>query len=403
MPSDCDLIRCGGYDPGYQWRAALQLCLDTYGGGISGVNLNNLNITNSISDGLSIIGGNGTLSGAVAANVSIPNYGIGASARNGIWARYDAVGSLIISNSAIAGYKDDSSSFAFLVPVSVQASPAGCFFTVDGTAYSSAQAFNWVYGSSHTMMVASPQSGGTGIQYVWSSWSDGNAMTQTNTITANTNYTANFSTQYYLTMNAGVGGGVSPGSGWNSGGAVVNISATASNSYNFVSWIGNGIGSYSGSNNLASVTMNGPITQTASFTGPPVQALAFVQQPGNVLQGATLVPEVRVQAFDMNGQALANATITMSLGSGAGTLAGTVTRFTDAAGIAHFNDLSLNQAGPKMFTASALTGSAPSTNSNSFMVIGPALALAFTTQPGSAVVGVPFWPATGSQNSGCLW
>ena len=95
----CDLIRCGGYDPGYQWRAALQLCLDTYSGGISNVNLNNLNITNSISDGMSVIGGTGTLTNAVAANVSIPNYGLGASGRNGLWARSDAIGSMTVSNS----------------------------------------------------------------------------------------------------------------------------------------------------------------------------------------------------------------------------------------------------------------------------------------------------------------
>jgi len=56
----CDVIRCGGFDPGYQWRAAVQLCLDTYTNGISGVNLNNLNISNSVSDGLSVIGGTNT-------------------------------------------------------------------------------------------------------------------------------------------------------------------------------------------------------------------------------------------------------------------------------------------------------------------------------------------------------
>jgi hypothetical protein len=71
-------------------------------------------------------------------------------------------------------------------------------------------------------------------------------------------------------------------------------------------------------------------------------------------------------------------------------LAGTLTRFTDAGGIAHFEDLSLSQAGPKTLTATALTGNAPPTNSSSFMVIGPVAALAFTTQPGSAVAGLPF-------------
>src|SRR6185503_3084272 len=49
----CELLRCGGFDPGYGWRAALQLCLDHYPSGISNVYLNSLNISNSISDGLS--------------------------------------------------------------------------------------------------------------------------------------------------------------------------------------------------------------------------------------------------------------------------------------------------------------------------------------------------------------
>ena len=178
----CDLIRCGGYDPGYQWRAALQLCLDTYSGGISGVNLNNLNITNSISDGMSVIGGTGTLTNAVAAGVSIPNYGIGTSGRNGLWARNDAVGSMTVSNSTIVEYRDDSSKFSFIfvtnnaMSVMVQANPPGLSFTVDGTNYTSAQTFNWTPGSNHTIATTSPQSGGTGVQYAWSAWSDGGAM-----------------------------------------------------------------------------------------------------------------------------------------------------------------------------------------------------------------------------------
>ena len=100
----CTLNRCGGYDGGYTWRGALQLCMDKYNG-ISGVNLNNLSITNSVSDGLSVIGNAGALSGAVAANVSIPNYGIGASGRNGLWARSDTSGSMIVSNCTIVQYQ----------------------------------------------------------------------------------------------------------------------------------------------------------------------------------------------------------------------------------------------------------------------------------------------------------
>jgi hypothetical protein len=273
--------------------------------------------------------------------------------------------------------------------VTVQANPPGLSFAVDGTNYTTAQTFNWTPGSNHTIATTPQQNGSTGVQYVWNSWSDAGAISHTISPTTSSNYTANFTTQYYLTMSAGAGGSVSPGSMWTNGGAMVNISAMAFNEYSFGSWTGSGSGSYSGNNSATSVTMNGPITQTASFN-MQVQTMAFVQQPGNVLQGATIFPEVQVQAFDINGQTLANAAIVISLGSGTGNLVGTLTRLTDGNGIAHFNDLSLSLAGPKTLTASAPTGNAAPTNSSSFMVIGSAAALAFTTQPSLAVAGVPF-------------
>src|SRR5258708_36894355 len=99
--------------------------------------------------------------------------------------------------------------------------------------------------------------------------------------------------------------------------------------------------------------MKGPITETASFTSSQLQAMVFVQQPSNVLQGGTITPEGQVQAYGTNGQALAGATISLSLGNGTGTLSGTLARSTDAGGIAHFNDLSVDLAGPKMLTASS--------------------------------------------------
>jgi hypothetical protein len=120
IAKNCDLIRCGGYDHEYQWRAALQLCLDTSTTGISGVYLDHLNITNSISDGFSIIGGAGTkgtgiLSNAVADHVSIPNYGLGAIGRHGLWARKDAIGSLTVSHSTVSEYLNSSHKFIFNV------------------------------------------------------------------------------------------------------------------------------------------------------------------------------------------------------------------------------------------------------------------------------------------------
>jgi hypothetical protein len=152
------------------------------------------------------------------------------------------------------------------VQVTVQTSPAGLAFSVDGTTYTSTQTFSWVSGSSHTIATTSPQNGGTGVRYVWMNWSGGGAISHTVAPTTNKTYTANFRTQYHLTMTHGTGGRVSPASGWKSSGAAVSISATPANGYHFTNWTGNGTGSYSGPDNPASITMGGPITETATFT-----------------------------------------------------------------------------------------------------------------------------------------
>jgi hypothetical protein len=151
------------------------------------------------------------------------------------------------------------------VQVTVQTSPAGLSFTVDGTAYTATQSFSWAPGSSHTIATTSPQSGGTGIQYLWGSWSDGGAISHTVAPTTNKTYTANFTKQYYLTMSAGSGGSASPSSGWRGSGTTVSISAPPTSGYTFNGWTGSGIGSYSGPNSPASLTMSGPITETAAF------------------------------------------------------------------------------------------------------------------------------------------
>ncbi|HEY7000735.1 MAG TPA: hypothetical protein VH330_03255, partial [Candidatus Udaeobacter sp.] len=154
-----------------------------------------------------------------------------------------------------------------LVQVTVQTNPAGLAFSVDGTTYNSTQTFSWLSGSSHTIATTSPQSGGAGIQYVWQNWSGGGAISHVVAPTTNKTYTATFRTQYYLTMDRVISvGQVSPPSGWRDSGTAVSIRATPANHYHFTNWTGTGSGSYSGTNNPASITMNGPITETATFT-----------------------------------------------------------------------------------------------------------------------------------------
>ena len=153
------------------------------------------------------------------------------------------------------------------VQVTLQTNPSGLSFTVDGASYTSAQTFSWQPGSSHTIGTTSPQSGSAGTQYVWTSWSGGGgSISHTVTPTTNTTYTATFTTQYYLTMSTGAGGSLSPASGWRNSGAAISTKATPTTGYIFSTWTGSGVGSYTGTSNPASITMSGPITETATFT-----------------------------------------------------------------------------------------------------------------------------------------
>jgi hypothetical protein len=272
----CDLIRCGGYDYGYGWRSAVQIVMDNYSG-ISGVNLSNLNIIDSISSGFSILGGAGPLTNATATSVNVANYNLkNIAGQHAWWARClngCAIGGLTVSNSVVPDYQNDSSTFTFyfisnIVPVTVQANLPGAVFLVDGATCTNANTFNWPPGSSHSLAALSPQSAGAGTQYVWSSWSDGGAMSHLASPVSGTNFTANFITQYYLALTAGLGGGVSPASLWTNGGLPLNISATPSNGFAFSSWTGVGSGSYSGRTNPAPITLNGPITEDAAFLPP---------------------------------------------------------------------------------------------------------------------------------------
>jgi uncharacterized repeat protein (TIGR02543 family) len=96
----------------------------------------------------------------------------------------------------------------------------------------------------------------------------------------NINVSITFAKQYYLTMSANTSsyGTVSPNSGWFNASSVIEINATPNQYYHFVSWTGIGNGSYSGTNSLASVVMNGPINETANFA--PNEYIVYFNESG---------------------------------------------------------------------------------------------------------------------------
>ncbi|MBI5383844.1 MAG: CHRD domain-containing protein [Verrucomicrobia bacterium] len=153
--------------------------------------------------------------------------------------------------------------------ITIATVPSGLFVSVDGTTYTAPQTFNWPFGSQHTISTPSSQSAGGGTRHVFASWSDGGAPTHTLTASGTAaTYTASFTTQHLLTTAASPsdGGAAGPASGYYDAGQVVTLSATANSAFSFTSWTGSGSGSYSGSTIAPSITINGPITETANFS-----------------------------------------------------------------------------------------------------------------------------------------
>jgi uncharacterized repeat protein (TIGR02543 family) len=143
------------------------------------------------------------------------------------------------------------------------------FVKVDGSAITTPTTFTWTIGSNHTLAALSPVSDGTGIQYVWTSWSDGGNQTHTYTVPSTSRtVTANYKTQYYLTV-------VSPydtpgGAGWYDSGTTA-YATLATGTVDIVpGWVKavfTGWGGDASGTGLTSdpITMNGPKNAIANW------------------------------------------------------------------------------------------------------------------------------------------
>jgi hypothetical protein len=113
-------------------------------------------------------------------------------------------------------------------------------------------------------------SGSAGVQYIFRNWSVDGVAESGNQITIIMNdphnATANYKTQYLLTVNSPNGLGNPQGAGYYDSGTTAQFSVTSPVGYLiqqiFVQWQGD----YSGSSPQASVTMDGPKTVNAVWT-----------------------------------------------------------------------------------------------------------------------------------------
>ena len=110
-----------------------------------------------------------------------------------------------------------------------------------------------------------------GVRYVFMGWSsedggyEGSDNPATVTMSGDYTETATWKVQYYLAMEAEIGGSVTPTPGWYDSGSEVLITAKAGEGFALSSWIGSGGESYSGTRYSAVVKLDGPVTQRAVF------------------------------------------------------------------------------------------------------------------------------------------
>ncbi|MDB5256947.1 MAG: parallel beta-helix repeat [Chitinophagaceae bacterium] len=111
---NCDIKTSGGWDHSWDFRASISICMDRRG--IPGIQVQNTNIENSFSDGISIVtrGADSKgpeLTNAVFKNVTITKSGIGATDKHALWIDNTARGSVTIEQSKITDVKNESKNF----------------------------------------------------------------------------------------------------------------------------------------------------------------------------------------------------------------------------------------------------------------------------------------------------
>jgi hypothetical protein len=137
---------------------------------------------------------------------------------------------------------------------------------------------------------------------------------------------------------------------------------------------------------------------SASFDIDPGAAaqLVFGVEPSNAVAGASIAPAVQVIAQDAQGNTATGFTgdVTVAIGTnpGGGTLSGTATA-TAVAGVATFNNLSIDMVGSGYTLAASSTGLAGATSAAFAISTGQVAQLVFTVPPSNATAGQPIAPA----------
>jgi hypothetical protein len=165
----------------------------------------------------------------------------------------------------------------------ITSNPQGSgFVKVDGVTITTPQSFNWEAGQTHTIEATTLVPGATGTQYLYTSWTDGGGQTHSYTVPSKpTTITANYKTQYSLTVNSPYG---SPqGAGWYDSGNFATFSVTSpatdstGNQYICTGYSGDA----TGTGTSGSISINSPKTVTFSWNSQQKWARTWYTYSGN--------------------------------------------------------------------------------------------------------------------------
>ncbi|HEY6061681.1 MAG TPA: Ig-like domain-containing protein, partial [Gemmatimonadales bacterium] len=125
--------------------------------------------------------------------------------------------------------------------------------------------------------------------------------------------------------------------------------------------------------------------------------LGFFVQPSNAAGGATISPSVQVEIQDAGGNRVTTATnsVTLAIGTNPKSgshLSGTLTRAA-VAGVATFNNLSIDSAATGYTLSASSSGLTGATSSTFNITVGPATRLGFRVQPANTAGGAAITPA----------
>lgn len=143
--------------------------------------------------------------------------------------------------------------------------------------------------------------------------------------TVNLSYTP----AYRVDVIAGLGGFASGfGSHWFAAGSAASFNATPGGADSFGGWTGTGAGSYTGPNLTASLTVGGPITETASFF--PLPASRF-----NVTFDEAGIPSGSWWTVDLNGVGYSSNSTSLTVSNLLSCAAGTAGQYFVSVGVAY--------------------------------------------------------------------